>query len=83
MAPGMNQIDEGTRLVFQGWSDAAGAERNLTASADPVALVATYQWHYRLSTAADPPEGAQWHIEPGSADGFYEAQAVVGVNLVM
>ena len=72
---------DGSRYVFQSWSDGAAAERTFTFTMDTVALSANYRLMNRLVTDADPPEGASWRRDPESADGYYDSQSQVALRV--
>jgi uncharacterized protein (TIGR03437 family) len=80
-APSLIPAGEGSRLVFQSWSDTPDATRKLLANtATPVNIEARYQLQHLLTTAADPAGGVQLTVSPGSSDGFYNAQSVVAIG---
>ena len=72
---------DASRLDFAGWSDSGEAERVVTLTADPVAMVANYQLRHRLTVAAEPADGVRFRVQPESADGFYSATAQVHVSV--
>jgi len=72
-------VADGARLDFLGWSDNQPADRSVTVFADPKTITANYQLRYRLSAEADPADGAKCRIQPGSVDGFFDAQSDVVV----
>jgi uncharacterized protein (TIGR03437 family) len=80
-APPTIPSGEGSRLDFGGWSGSGNANQDwsYTLGADPVTATANYRLMNRLVSAADPPDGASWSIQPVSPDGFYDAQANVSV----
>ena len=77
LAPTVSPMGEGSRLIFQGWTDGASPDRTFTTGADPQVLTARYQWQYRLTVVADPAEGIDWTAQPDSPDGFYDALTTV------
>jgi uncharacterized protein (TIGR03437 family) len=80
-APAMVRAGEGSRLVFQTWSDAVSSTRTLLANtANPVTVEARYQLQHLLTTGADQADGVELTVSPASPDGFYNAQSVVSVN---
>jgi uncharacterized protein (TIGR03437 family) len=80
-APAVAPVSDGARLVFQGWGDSNSASRTVVASsADPVALRATYQMQYQLTTSADPADAVLWSVVPANGDGFYNAQTVISLG---
>ncbi len=70
-----------TRLQFDGWSDAAAAARTLNFTADRQ-LSFRYRTFNRLLAVSDPAGGADFRLEPGSADGFYPSDSSVQVTAV-
>ena len=81
VAPEISPIGEGSRLVFQGWSDSVASSRPLLASTgDPISIEARYQLQHRLLTGADPADAVVWSMAPAAADGYYNAQSVVAVT---
>jgi len=79
-APPYTSPGDGSRLDFLRWSDSTAAERVITLAAQPTNLNASYKLRYQLQTAADHPEGLLWHIEPASADSFFDPQTQVLVS---
>jgi uncharacterized protein (TIGR03437 family) len=71
------------RYDFDGWpgSGSLASDWAPTVGQDPVSLNLTYHLMNRLTTAATPPEGASWSVQPFSADGFYNALATVTINV--
>ncbi|MCL5742814.1 MAG: hypothetical protein M1541_02630, partial [Acidobacteria bacterium] len=80
-APASIASNYASRLDFDQWNDGQGAARSITLGADVVALTATYKTMNRLTTAADPAEGAAFRLQPDSPDGYYDARAQVSVAL--
>lgn len=80
-APASLPLGDDARLDFMGWSDSGSPDRTLLTTMDPVSLTLNYQRRNRLVAKADPPEGVRLRIQPESADGFYDAQAQVQLNL--
>jgi uncharacterized protein (TIGR03437 family) len=82
-APASVAMSEGARADFMGWpgSGTTKADWTYTLNADPLNLNLDFHVMNRLVAAADPPEGASWRIQPSSPDGYYDAQAVVTLNV--
>ena len=72
---------DGGRLVFQSWSDGASRERKLVAVSPAQAVVANFRLQYRLTAAALPAEGARVNLDPGSTDGYYDAESQVVASI--
>jgi uncharacterized protein (TIGR03437 family) len=81
-APAAVPVGDGSRMIFQGWTDNGSPQRDLISVIDPQALSANYQLQYRLAVSADPPEGVEWHVQPDSTDGYYAAQTSVTLTAV-
>lgn len=81
IAPDVQAAGDGSRMVFRGWADTAGAERNFTVTRDPLTLRAEYQMQHRLGMGVEPAEGAACYVEPRAADGYYDAGVEVTVRL--
>lgn len=79
-APPYTSPGDGSRLDFLRWSDSTAAERVITLSAQPTTMNASYKLRYQLLTAADHPEGLIWHVEPASADSFFDPQTQVLIS---
>ena len=80
-APVSVAAGEGSRLVFQNWSDNPSATRALLASTGrAVSIEARYQLQHQLTTAANPADGVKLTVDPQSPDGFYNAQSVVAIG---
>jgi uncharacterized protein (TIGR03437 family) len=71
------------RYDFDGWpgSGSLAPDWAPTLGQDPLRLNLTYHVMNRLITAATPPDGASWSLQPPSPDGFYNAQATVTVGV--
>jgi uncharacterized protein (TIGR03437 family) len=70
-----------SRLQFDGWNDAAAPARTVSFTGDRQ-LSFRYRTFNRLLAVADPAAGADFRLEPGSADGFYPADASVQITAV-
>ncbi len=71
-----------SRMQFDGWNDAATAARTVSFGGGDKQLSFRYRTFNRLMALADPAEGATFRVDPGSADGFYPADATVQVTAV-
>ena len=71
---------DGSRLDFNGWPG-GGADYTVTLGETAQTVAATYRAMNRLSAASDPPDGANWKVDPASGDGFYSADTMVSVSL--
>jgi uncharacterized protein (TIGR03437 family) len=81
-APVSVPLGEGVRGDFAGWAPGAqAADWTVKLGGDPVALTASYRTMNRLLAVSDPPDGAAWKMQPASPDGFYDADATVGVTV--
>jgi uncharacterized protein (TIGR03437 family) len=81
-APQSLPLGPGSRQDFLGWSGGASGgvgDLILTLGAAPVAVTANYHVLNALATSANPSGGATWTLQPGSPDGFYDAQTTVSV----
>jgi uncharacterized protein (TIGR03437 family) len=54
---------------------------SVTLGPDPVSPNLTYHMMNRLLTASTPADGAAWHMDPSSPDGYYDALAWVNVTV--
>jgi uncharacterized protein (TIGR03437 family) len=79
-APPAANVNDSSRLVFQGWPDGGGPTRGITITSDPATYTATYRMENRLVVAADPVEGSTFVVAPQSADGFYDSGAEVTIT---
>ena len=79
-AASMRNINDGARLLFQGWGDSSDTTRVIAVSADPMKYTATYTTQNRLLVSATPPEGASFRIAPSSPDGFYDSGTLVSID---
>ncbi|MBK5290565.1 MAG: hypothetical protein JJE04_02590 [Acidobacteriia bacterium] len=80
-APQTHQLSDVHRLDFVSWSDGAQRDRIVKLAGSEVAqLTMNYATSYRLVTAADPPEAAQFTISPVSTDGYYAADSTLTVT---
>ena len=82
-APTNLAIADGVRGDFTGWPGSGNLAPVWSGKlgSDVVNLKANYQIMNRLATAATPPEGVRWRLDPGSADGFYEVATPVTVSV--
>jgi uncharacterized protein (TIGR03437 family) len=76
-APGSVPQGDGSRQDFLGWPGSGAGDWNAALTADPIAISANYHTLNRLSSSATPPNGATWSMQPGSPDGYYDAQTTV------
>ncbi|HLK62144.1 MAG TPA: hypothetical protein VKU19_01795 [Bryobacteraceae bacterium] len=76
-------VTDGVRNDFVGWpgSGSSSSDWNVTLTADPMNLVASYHVMNRLAASSTPPQGATWSMTPNSPDGFYDAQTMVSVGV--
>jgi uncharacterized protein (TIGR03437 family) len=79
VAPPTLTSGPGTQYVFQSWSDMGRASHQVTLSTD-VTVTANYSTEYLLTAAASPSQGGTFMVNPLSANGFYNAGAVVAVT---
>lgn len=77
-APLSVPLGDGSRADFDGWPGTAG-DLVVTIGDTPATVNAGYHMLNRLSTAANPVNGAVWTVLPVSADSFYPA----GANVVL
>lgn len=79
------QVSGNTRLVFNGWADAAtpsaAPSRSITVQPGVQTFAANYQSYYRLTYTSNPNSAVTWQFSPASSDGFYLAQTSVGVSI--
>src|SRR5262249_36561361 len=82
-APASIPSGDNSRGDFDGWpgSGSLASDWSLTLGPDPVNLNLTYHMMNRLTAASTPPEGASWRMDPGSPDGFYDAQTSVAITV--
>jgi uncharacterized protein (TIGR03437 family) len=82
-APASLALSAGSRADFKGWPGAAAGATDFTATlnSDPATVVANYRMLNRLAASSDPPDGANWQVQPASPDGFYDTQTTVNVSL--
>ena len=71
-----------SRIQFDGWNDTATAARTVSFAGADQQLSFRYRTFNRFQALADPAGGATFHVEPGSVDGFYPADATVQVTAV-
>ena len=71
----------GSRNDFLGWSD--GSVGDWVASLGPTAVSITASYHLmnQLSATTNPPNGANWRMQPASPDGYYDSHASVNISL--
>lgn len=63
-------FSDDTRAVFDGWTDGAAAkERTYTFGTEAAMLTAKYRYLQKLTTIADPEQGADWVLEPAPESG--------------
>jgi uncharacterized protein (TIGR03437 family) len=79
-APPYTNPGDGSRLDFLRWSDSTASERVVTLAAQPTTLNASYKLRYQLQTGSDHPEGLVWHVEPATADSFFDPQTQVLIS---
>jgi uncharacterized protein (TIGR03437 family) len=80
-APATVTAGDSSRYVFQGWNDATGAERTFKFGTESVTLTASYRLMHRLTTMADPADGAVCRAQPDSQDGYYDAGTRVALKV--
>jgi uncharacterized protein (TIGR03437 family) len=82
-APASLAGSDNWRYDFDGWpgSGSLAPDWAPTLGQDPVSLALTYHVMNKLITAATPPDGASWSVQPSSPDGFYNALATVAVSV--
>jgi uncharacterized protein (TIGR03437 family) len=80
-APQVLPVADGTRHIFEAWSDLAEATRTITATEVPQRMVLLYRTEHRLVTRSNPPDSAAWSLDPPSADGFYTADSPVSFRV--
>lgn len=80
-APASVPISDSSRFEFQGWSDGGPSSRTYTFTGEPQkTLVARFKSMFKLTALAEPAEGAAFRLDPVTADGFYDRDAVVVVT---
>jgi uncharacterized protein (TIGR03437 family) len=82
-APASIAVSDGVRADFAGWpgSGSPAASGSYTLTGEPMQVLLDYRLMNRLTTQSTPSEGGVWHLEPISADGYYDALATVMVNV--
>jgi uncharacterized protein (TIGR03437 family) len=84
-APVSVPLGANSRQDFLGWSTNGAAPVTgdwvSALNATSTTIGATYHLMNLLTIAANPPAGAQWVIQPGSPDGFYDSQTQVNVSV--
>ncbi|HUQ90491.1 MAG TPA: hypothetical protein VM120_02340 [Bryobacteraceae bacterium] len=80
-APAAIPLSDTGRFEFSGWSDGGEASHAyiFTARAES-SVVANFKSSFRLTTVAEPGNGASFRVEPSSEDGFYPADVTVSVT---
>jgi uncharacterized protein (TIGR03437 family) len=79
-APPSVPASAGSRQDFSGWSTGASGNLTLTLGNDPVTVSANYHLMNYLAAAANPSGAVSFSMQPGSPDGFYDAQTHVSVS---
>ena len=80
-APVSAPLTPDSRLAFQGWNDAASADRSLTPTSASLTLTLTYSLQNRLNASVTPAGGASVTMTPTSPDSFFDSQAQVQVSI--
>ena len=84
-APASVSVADGTRQDLLGWSVSGAApspgDWTGTLAAGLTSINAAYHVMNRLTTSANPPDGAAWNVLPLSSDGFYDSQTLVNLNV--
>ncbi len=73
-------VGQGTRHVFQGWSDAGAVDHEVTANATTIDYTAVFRTQHLLTLEAAPAGSGTVTAEPSSVDGFYPAGTDVRVT---
>ena len=82
-APLTHATPVGTRLDFKEWPDEqAPASRTVTAALEPRVLTAGYKSMNPLNATVSDPAGASLRFVPESADGYYDANSHVSVEVL-
>lgn len=72
----------GTRYVFQSWSNSGAQTQTITAPTTNATYTATFSVQYRLSTSVTPAGSGSVGISPASPDGYYPANSTVTLSAV-
>jgi uncharacterized protein (TIGR03437 family) len=80
-APASVPLAQGSRQDFAGWSNGAAGDLVVSLGQDPLTVAAIYRQMNYLAVATAPNGAASWNLQPASADGFYDAQTSVAVNV--
>ncbi|HXA49015.1 MAG TPA: hypothetical protein VNV86_01855 [Candidatus Acidoferrum sp.] len=78
--PGSIPLSDTSRLDFNGWPGGS-TDYTVTLAENAQTVNATYRTMNRFSAASDPPNGANWRVDPVSSDNFYSTDAMVAVSL--
>ncbi|MBL8173942.1 MAG: hypothetical protein JNK48_04690, partial [Bryobacterales bacterium] len=71
------QSGGGTRYTFSNWSDAGAISHSIATPASATTYTANFTTQYLLTTAVSPNGSGTITTNPSSADGYYNAGAVV------